>query len=124
QDAAPFGVLELYGPLLDVRLRGEARRRMIPFAALGKPSDLVEGCFVVGLGLVIVVVIIGTILSTRRAKERFYDGLARRLKGKFMPAGLLRHPRIEFLMAGRPARIEFVPSGDASSGCTRLLLPI
>jgi len=78
------------------------------------------GLFVVALGVVIVTIVVWVIVSNQRSKAGFLEAAARRLKGTMVPAGLLRHPRVDFSLAGRPARVEFVPAGEDDQGGTRV----
>jgi len=64
------------------------------------------------------------ILAERAKKRGFFESAARRLKGSYVPSGIVSHHRIEFLIAGRPAVMEFEPSGDDRSGRTTVRVPL
>jgi hypothetical protein len=64
--------------------------------------------------------VISTLRNEREKKWRFLEATARRLKGRHIPGGMMDPHSIEFEIAGRPANVEFEPSGDERSGRTTL----
>ena len=77
--------------------------------------------FVVVLAAVfgmVIFAVVRFILMERALKRLFFEATARRFKGTYVPSGIVSNHRIDFLISGRPARVEFEPSGDERSGRT------
>jgi hypothetical protein len=96
--------------VFDVRLQGKAVCGVSVWLIV-----VIVMAFVLGM---LIFAVVRFILMERALKRLFFEATARRFKGTYVPSGIVSGHRIEFLILGRPARVEFEPSGDDRSGRT------
>lgn len=76
----------------------------------------VVGTIAVGIGK--------AVAAHRKAKRRFFESAASRMKGQYFPAGFLKYDRIEYPVGGLTGRVEFVGAGEDDQGRTRIVVPL
>jgi len=87
-------------------------------------EDVLITSVAVIVGGILITVLLSAFSASAKRRQDFLETVARRVKGTSLPRSFSTLPRIDFLLAGWKASVEFFAGGDDTSPYTRVFVQL